>query len=65
MIALPPHLKTMTPKERVDHESDVLKMLTADTVSLLLEDLGIGQNSPTVSGRAEPTSQGCSLAAGT
>ena len=43
MNELPPHLDTMTPKERVDHERDVLKMLTADTLSLLLEDLGISQ----------------------
>lgn len=43
MTALPPHLEEMTAQQRLDHERDVLKILTADMVSQLLEDLGITQ----------------------
>lgn len=43
MSVLPPHLKDLSPKERREFEQSVLKMLTVDTISLLLEDLGISQ----------------------
>ena len=43
MKELPIHLDGMTVQHRINHEAEALKILTADTLSLLMEDLGISQ----------------------
>lgn len=43
MRSLPQHLAELTPQERREHEADTLKVLTADTIALLMEDLAVSQ----------------------
>lgn len=40
---LPRHLADMSPQERLEHEKETLKVLTADTIALLMEDLDVSQ----------------------
>lgn len=43
MTALPKHLHHLNARERLDFEIDTLKILTADLIALLMEDMGISQ----------------------